>query len=110
MFSALADDDTGRLVTVETASGLPAVGAAIRVISRNIGTLPLQTYEGDGPDPRRATTGPQYNLLRRAPNPRMPAVVLWTLVARHLVGWGNAYLGKEFDAQGRLRYLWPIRP
>jgi hypothetical protein len=61
--------------------------------------------------PPRATTDPHLPAAAPQAQPGgCPPRCCWTLVVRHLAGWGNAFLGKEFDGHGRLVALWPIRP
>lgn len=101
--------DAGVDVSITGALGLPAVGRAIRGISRDVGTMPLLTYTGDPERPTAAPGAPQARLLRRRPNPEMVASVAWTCLVRHLAGWGQAFLGKTFVG-GRVVELWPIVP
>ncbi|HEX6020619.1 MAG TPA: phage portal protein [Solirubrobacter sp.] len=107
------DTDAEVTVSAERALGLPAVGSAIRLISREVGTLPLITYEGDGEDRQRAKDDPTYSLLRRRPNDLMVASTCWKVTMRHVAGWGEAFLGKERVVGGRgsrIIGLWPIPP
>lgn len=104
----------GETVTVERALGMDAVLACIRVLSDSVAALPCRVYQ-------RQQTGAvseqwsswQSRLLRDEPNPEMTGAALWGLVAAHLNGWGNAYLGKAVaaGATGReVTALWPINP
>jgi phage portal protein BeeE len=54
-------------VTMESATGFPAVGAAIRLISETISQLPLNVYKGRGADKLLADTTWQYRLLAELP-------------------------------------------
>lgn len=54
-------------VTVESAYGLPAVAAAIRLVAETIASLPLVVYDGFDADKRRATDSWQYGLLHELP-------------------------------------------
>jgi HK97 family phage portal protein len=108
-----AQTDAEIAVTATTALGLPAFGMGVRVIARNVGTLPLVTYEGDDEDRRRARDHPTYELLRRRPNPAMVSSVCWTTLVRHMVGWGQGFLGVDrVHGRGgdRVAGLWPIPP
>lgn len=105
-----AGSQAGKTVTVETAPGLPAVWAALRVLSDGVGALPFMTYQRlRGGGKQSAWSEPVYKLLHNSPNPEMTAVDCWSLVTVHLNSWGNAYLGKSM-AGGRVEALWPIRP
>lgn len=83
---------TGRYVSPESASGLAAVGAAVRLISETIGSLPLITYRGDGNDRTRALNAWQYELLHDRPNMEQSAMEFWCDVSACLEYTGNAYV------------------
>lgn len=100
----------GKTVTVESALGLAAVWACVRLLEGSIGQLPLIVYERLDDDGRRRAQGhPAHRLLGRQPNAEMTPRFFWGLVMTHLATWGNAYLGKTF-AGGRVAELWPIIP
>ena len=85
---------TGRYVSPEQALAIPAVGAAIRLISETIASLPLIVYRGDGTDRQRAMDSWQYQLLHDSPNADEDAFNFWQTVSASLEGYGNAYLQK----------------
>lgn len=85
---------TGRYISAETAIGLPAVGAAIRLISETIGSLPLIVYRGDGADRERAIREWQYTLLHDRPNLEDSAMAFWTTVSACIESTGNAFIQK----------------
>jgi HK97 family phage portal protein len=54
-------------VTQESAYGLPAVAAAIRLVAETIASLPLVVYSGHEAEKRRAADSWQYGLLHELP-------------------------------------------
>ncbi len=100
---------SGELVSVDRALALPAVFAAIRMQAETMGAMPLLVYRKSGSDRQRSNTHPAYRLLHEQPNETMTAVEFWTLFFSQLVGWGEAFIGKQFAA-GQLASLWPIPP
>lgn len=100
---------TGRYVSPETASGLAAVGAAVRLISETIGSLPLLVYRGDGADRSRAIGDWQYNLLHNRPNLEQSAMEFWCDVSACLEFTGNAYIQK-LKTGSRVQELQVIDP
>lgn len=106
--------DAGPVVTIPKASGLPAVGAAIRRISRDIGTMPLVTYSGPAEDLVEVPRDPTALMLRIRWNDQMTAVVALTTLARHLIGWGQGFVGKDLvglsGGREEVTGLWPIAP
>lgn len=102
---------SGVSVTEETALGVPAVYAAIQVLSESIAQLPCKVY-------RRLPKGGRipeinhslYSLLHDLANPEMTAYEWRAVTVAHLAAWGNAYSEIERDAAGRVVALWPLRP
>lgn len=101
----------GKTVTVDQAMRHDAVFACVRVLAESVGALPLEVYQRKaGGGLVKAWFDPTYRLLHDQPNPEMTAMDCWSLAVTHLNTWGNSYLGKEFDASGRVAALWPIFP
>lgn len=100
---------TGRYISPETAIGLPAVGAAVRLISETIGSLPLIVYRGDGPDRERALREWQYTLLHDRPNLEDSAMAFWTTVSACIETTGNAFIQK-LKAGSRVMELKVVDP
>lgn len=82
-----------KLVTTDEAAGLPAVGAAIRLISETIAMLPLNVYRGQMAD-KRLAQGWQWELLHDHPNPDQSAFEFWQDVAAMVESTGNAFIRK----------------
>lgn len=102
----------GRSVTPDSALGVAAVYAAVRILAEAVRICPLQTLR-PATDGRRYTTAQDcrlWDLLSVAPNPEMPAAEMWELLTGHLAIHGNAFLFKERDSGGRVVRLWPLQP
>ena len=100
---------TGRYISAEAATGLPAVGAAVRLISETIASLPLITYRGEGADRERALTSPIYTLLHDRPNGEQSAFEFWGDVAASIETTGNAFIQK-IRARGQVVELLVVDP
>lgn len=85
---------SGRLVSTDSAMGLPAVMMAIRLISETLGTLPLVVYEGDEAEKKRRPDAPQWAVLHDQPNSNQTPFEVWSYVAASMQGWGGAFVLK----------------
>jgi HK97 family phage portal protein len=84
----------GELLSVDKASGLPAVFSAIRLLAETTGRLPLRVYSGFRADKATAQDTWQWRLLHDRPNDERSAFDFWQDVAACLEGHGNAFLHK----------------
>jgi HK97 family phage portal protein len=100
----------GRAVTAESATGLPAVGAAIRTVAEVLATLPMMVYQRSGDRRERAVSAPQYQLLHEAPNAEQSAFDFFSDVAASIETTGNAIIQKIKDTRGRVVELIVIDP
>lgn len=98
---------TGMVVNDSSASGLPAVGRAWRIIADLVGTLPLRVYEGRRGDRRERDDVDQAALLA---DPLLGVSdYQWRYdLAMSLEVCENAYLRKVKDKRGVVRQLEPI--
>jgi HK97 family phage portal protein len=94
----------------DQAAGLPAVGAAVRLISESIASLPCLVYEGSGPDRRKANDTTQWELLHERPSMDCTPFDLFSDIAACIETRGNAFLQKVRDARGRVVELIVIDP
>lgn len=102
----------GERVTVDSALSVATVYACIRILAETVGSTPLMVYR-EGPDAgnrTRARTTPIWQLLHEEPNPALSPTDMWTLLATWVVGWGDAFLGKQFALNGEVVALWPLHP
>ena len=96
-----AKSKSGARVTEKTALGLPAVYAAVRVLSESIASLPWRVIERNGDDRRSRTDHGVYWLLSREPSPFYSAYTFWASIMTNLLLHGNAYVMIHRDAGGR---------
>jgi HK97 family phage portal protein len=97
-------------VTMETAYGLPAVAAAIRLVAETLASLPLVVYSGFEAEKRRAAGSWQYGLLHELPG--MGDFTPFDFiadVAGSVEASGNAFVQKV-KAAGRVIALIVIDP
>lgn len=101
---------SGVSVTEEQSMKNTAVFAAVRVLAETVASLPLILYERlPNGGKQRAVEHTLHRLLHDMPNPEMTAYNLRETLMGQLVLWGNCYAEIEYDAGGRIRYLWPLR-
>lgn len=96
-------------VSRESAFGLPAVAAAIRLVSETIASLPLMVYEGFDAEKRVASSSWQYGLLHDLPRTDSTPFDLLSDISACLESDGNAYIQKVI-ADGEVIALIVIDP
>lgn len=98
----------GRSVNGDEAVGLPAAGAAVRLLAETAGELPLVVRRNDGDEKERLPDSPQWALLHDEPNlEQSPFDFIHYLVAS--LQQSNAYLLKT-KSRGVVRELIPLDP
>lgn len=105
-----ATSPAGVPVDEESALSLSAVFAAVSLLSRVVGSLPLSVYRQSGRAREVAALHPAHRLLHSVPNPDMTAVTLRRTLEFHRLLWGNCYAEIGWDQGGNVRYLWPLEP
>ena len=118
VFSNFWFDAVGRLtgsgarVTADTALGLPAVFACVRVLAESFAVMPFELYapKDDG------TRGPKVRkhwltrLFRKAPN-QFQSPFEWRLMLQgHLALRGNAFCQITANSKGEVTDLLPLHP
>ena len=96
-------------VTTDTAFGLPAVTACIRLISETVAAMPLLIYRRDGEDRARAEGSPEWDLFRVRPNRDQSPYDFICDVASSIEGFGNAYIRKIYAGR-QVVELVPLPP
>jgi HK97 family phage portal protein len=96
-------------ITPSTAPLNPDVYAATRVLSDAAASCPLIVYRRRGDGERQRASGRTAELLR-APAEGMTQASFVSTVMAHLLLWGNCFLGKYRDADGRVEQLIPMDP
>jgi len=99
-------------VPVDETSALKfgTVWACLKVISESVMILPWGVYESSGDDRTAAPEHPVDQLLRRAPNPEMPAYSFKSTVTAHGLLQGNGYAEIERARNGTPRAMWLLDP
>lgn len=105
------DTAAGVSVTPEKSLQVTAVFACVRVLSESVASLPLHLYQRDSNGGKsRAANHPLYKVLHNLANPEMTSFQLREVLVGHLCLWGDAYCEIEYDANGNVIALWPLRP
>lgn len=98
----------GVSVTADKAMGYIPFFAAVRDISEDVAGLPLNVYVADTRD--KDTAHPVHKLLHSKSNPYMSAFTFRETLQAHVLTWGNGYAEIEYNTDGSIRALWPLRP
>jgi HK97 family phage portal protein len=96
----------GQSVTPETAMGVPAIFAAINIISGTIASLPLHLLKDDG---EKATRDPLYRVLHDVVNADGLTSYAWRKwLVTTLLLTGRAFSFIEKNKAGRVTNIWPL--
>lgn len=88
-----ASNNTGQVVTTNSALSVAAAWACIRLLSESVGIMPLGVYRKSADGGREALDKhPAYALIHNKPNEDMTADEIWQGVAASLATEGNALL------------------
>lgn len=102
----------GPVVTHASAMNIPAVYAAVRIISEGLAMLPIDVRQkrksGSGSD--EVESHDISYLLNNAPNDYMTAFTFRSTKTSHQVLWGNGYAEIERTGGGKAAGLWPMLP
>lgn len=101
---------TGASITPDNALRISTVWACVRLISEDVGAMPLPLYRRISRGKERADDHPLYRILHNSPNPYMTAMQFRETLMAHLLLRGNAYAEIERDGAGKVVALWPLRP
>lgn len=99
----------GKRVDSDTALGLPAALAAVRLLAEAVASMPLVVHRVEGDVTERAPGSWQWRLVHDEPNPDMSPFQVWSHVVASLNTAGNALLLKG-KSRGRVAALWPLPP
>lgn len=105
-----AGDSREAVVTPDTALGVSAVYSCVTLVSQQLGTMPLQTFEEAADGSVRRVRDGQADMLEYQPNPDTSASVFWTTATSHIMLRGNTYIAKIRDAHGIVRELRLLHP
>ena len=102
---------SGQVVNVETAESLATVYACVQAISETVASLPLLVYRRTPDGGReRAPDHPLYRVLHDAPNDRQTALEFREQMQAAVLLRGNAYARIDWNGDGSVAALWPVRP
>jgi len=101
----------GQVVTRETALSVPAVWAAVNVLSSTIASLPLGVYRRGAEDERESLAGTSiHSRLNYAPNKRWTSYRWRKHVMQSVLLSGRSYTWIDRPSPGNVRALWPLDP
>lgn len=104
------DTKAGAPVSAYNAITIPAVLAAVRLISESVASLPLHVYQNEEDGKRRVSGHPVNNVLGREANPDMAAFTLRETLMSHALLWGNGYAEIQRNRNNQVAALWPLLP
>jgi len=104
-----SDTLSGINVSPNSALGLSAYYACIKIVSEDIAKLPLFLFRRlKGKDKERATDHFLFPILHRTPNPEMSSMSFRETLTHFAMGWGNGYAEIVRNGRGSVAQLWPI--
>ncbi len=101
---------TGVNVSESSALNYPVVFSCVRILAETVAMLPLIEYRRLDKGKERATDHYLYSILHDAPNPEMTSFTFRETLQGHLGTWGNAYAEIQWNSDGEVVALWPLRP
>lgn len=100
---------TGVVVTPDAAMSVPAVNAAVSIISESMAMLPLNVFKKQDRERLSMPDHPVYRLFHVQPNSYMDPFQFIEMLTMHLMLWGNCYSFKNI-VRGVVTELLPIHP
>jgi len=104
------DSTSGVKVNTETALGLSAYWACVKVIAETAGSTSLFLYERTNEGKKKAISHPLYRVLNVQPNPNMSPYQWKELTGNHVALTGNSFSQIIRNEAGEVVELWPLRP
>jgi HK97 family phage portal protein len=101
---------SGVWITPETALTFTAVYAAIRVLSEDTASLPLQVYRATGKGRKPQKDHPVNRLLATSPDGEVTSMSFREALMGHCLGWGNGYAELEWSRGGELLAMHLLPP
>lgn len=101
---------TGEIVTSEKALRVPAVWAAVNVISSTFASVPLKLYQRTEEGRENVTADPLAAILHDAPNPEWTSYRWRKYTMTRTLLDGRSYTFIERNVAGRVVNLWPLSP
>jgi HK97 family phage portal protein len=108
------ESSSGATVDADSALSLSAIFAGVMLLSRVVGTLPLEvrrkTQQWGRSASVAATSNPAHWILGTEFNPEMTAAIGRRQLDFFRLLWGNAYGRIAWDGAGRAAGIWPVQP
>ncbi|MGE9293068.1 MAG: phage portal protein, partial [Puniceicoccales bacterium] len=104
-----SSESAGETVNRETALTVPAVWAAVNVLSSTIASLPLNVYRRTD-DERERVSGAIQKLLHDAPNRRWTSYRWRRYMMESILLEGRSYSWIDSPSPGVVRAIWPLDP
>ena len=99
--------DSNEIVTPITAMQTSTVFACVRILSEQVGNMPLNTFERVDGSKKLAVDLPLFDILELNPNPDMSAMAFRQAVTAQILLWGNGYVEIQRNGAGQVSALWP---
>lgn len=106
----VTSESAGEPVNRKTALSVPAIWAAVNVLSSTIASLPLHAYRKTGEDREKLTGRPIYKLLHTAPNQRWTSYKWRKYLMYSALTSGRSLTWIDRPQPGNVRALWPLDP
>jgi HK97 family phage portal protein len=101
----------GTSITKNNATSIPAVYAAVKVITEAFSTLPMHIMTDTGTNKTKNKAHPVYKLFSREPNALMTISTFWKIVIPEVLLWGNSFSIIEFEKGSfRPKSILPVHP
>lgn len=108
LFEDVPSRSAGETVNRDTALSVPAVWAAVNVLSSTIASLPLNVYQRKGDDRERLSDTPIQQMLHDAPNRRTTSYRWRRQMMQSVLLEGRSYTWIDSPTSGLVRALWPL--
>lgn len=96
------------VVNFDTAMGVSAFWASVRLLSETVAAMPLKCYKVDGATRTVTTDHPLWRLMNYQPNRYQTRTEFFESLMVNLVTDGNCYCAIERDTNGRIVSLLPL--
>ena len=107
LFGGGGRSDANEIVSPNTAMQLSTVYACVRILSEQVGKIPMRVLEVSAAGRRVAFDHPLFELLDSDPNPDMSAVTFKGCVTAQMLLWGAGYVEIIRNNAGQVMALWP---
>jgi HK97 family phage portal protein len=102
---------SGESISPTTAQEVPAFFACIKVISEDVGKLPLIPYRRLGVEEKELmVSGAITRVLLKRVSPSVSPLTFKELITSWALAWGNGYAEIVRNSRGEPTDMWPIHP